>query len=290
MAIQAQLYNSENIGFPFCGSSSTSPQDWMMMMPTTATTAAVAVENPFCVGGVGGGFNQFCFNTQQKQQIHQFQNHHHHQQQKQSLYFENSISVEDEKQRLEIDHYIRSQNEKLRLLLQEQRKQQLEMILKKIESKASTLLRQKDGEIIKVNNRAMELEILLKKLEMENQAWQRMALEYESMVFSLNNTLEQMREKATASCFLFNNNNGGGGGAGVAEDAESCCDVEEDHNHELEEEEEKWKLCKRCNSGDLCVVFLPCRHLCSCKACDAFLDSCPVCLAPKKASIEVLID
>ncbi|KAK3193887.1 hypothetical protein Dsin_025197 [Dipteronia sinensis] len=167
------------------------------------------------------------------------------------------------------------------------------MILKKIESKASTLLRQKDGEIIKANNRAMELEILLKKLEMENQAWQRMALEYESMVFSLNTSLEQMREKATASCFFFNNNNNNGGGA---EDAESCCDVEEDH-HELEEEEnrvigggEKWKLCKSCNSGNLCVVFLPCRHLCSCKACDAFLDSCPVCLAPKKASIEVLID
>ncbi|KAI9182643.1 hypothetical protein LWI28_027464 [Acer negundo] len=251
------------------------------------TTAAVAVENPSCGGGVGGGFNQFGINIQQ---IHQFQNHHHHQQQKQSLYFENSTSVEDEKQRQETDHYIRSQNEKLRLLLQEQRKQQLEMILKKIESKASTLLRQKDGEIIKANNRAMELEILLKKLEMENQAWQRMALEYESMVFSLNNTLEQMREKAIASCFFFNNNNNGGG-AGVAEDAESCCDVEEEDHHELEEEEEeKWKLCKRCNSGDLCVVFLPCRHLCSCKACDAFLDSCPVCLAPKKASIEVLID
>lgn len=179
-------------------------------------------------------------------------------------------------------------------MLQEQRKQQLEMLLKKLEVKTSTLLRQKDEEIAKATNRAMELEILLKKLEMESQAWQRIAQENESLVYSLNNTIEQLREKGSC-CF----NNG-------AEDAGSCCNLpEEDEETERNrgrncsinsgenKEERKRKMtivnvCKGCNSGDSCVLFLPCRHLCSCKKCQAVLQSCPVCLAPKKASIEAL--
>ncbi|KAJ0009992.1 hypothetical protein Pint_34308 [Pistacia integerrima] len=324
MAIQAQLYSENNnvgygFGFALCGSS----QDWMM-------------ENGNgngCCGVGNGGFNQFCFETQQKQlqqqqhfyqlqnQQHQRNNittsqslcfdtnsanflknssnsntntYHHHQ----SMPFSQTMALQVEKQRQEIDHYIRSQNERLRMVLQEQRKQQLGMLLKKLEVKASTLLRQKDEEIAKATNRAMELEILLKKLETESQAWQRIAQENELMVYSLNNTIEQLREKGSC-CF----NNG-------VEDAESCCDLPEREKEEETErnragncidcgenkDEERTRkmmimvnVCKGCNSGDSCVLFLPCRHLCSCQNCEAFLESCPVCLTPKKASIEALI-
>lgn len=184
------------------------------------------------------------------------------------------------------------------MVLQEQRKQQLGTLLKKLEVKTSTILRQKDEEIAKATNRAMELETLLKKLETESQAWQRIAQENESMVYSLNNTIEELREKGSC-CF----NNG-------VEDAESCCDFPEREEEEEEternrggncidcgenKEEERTRkmmmvnVCKGCNSGDSCFLFLPCRHLCSCKNCEAFLESCPVCLTPKKASIEALI-
>ncbi|XWS67731.1 hypothetical protein CRYUN_Cryun04dG0030600 [Craigia yunnanensis] len=304
MAIQAQLY-SDNIGFPLCGS-----QDW--------------IDN-----GCGGGvFNQFCFSLQQKSQLHQLQQQQqlqqlqNQQQRNQSLYFDNSLvpsSLKNnnndissresmmygqtlvsqvEKQRHEIDQFIRSQNERLRLLLQEQRKQQVALLVKKIEPKASILLRQKDEEIVKATNKTMELQILLKKLEMENQAWQRVAQENEAMVVSLNNTLELLREQASC-CF----NNG-------VDDAESCCEVNRegmeaeenrgfafaghvaDHGQEQDEERTRkmtTMVCKCCNSRNSCVLFLPCRHLCSCKDCATFLDSCPVCRTAKKASIETLI-
>lgn len=188
------------------------------------------------------------------------------------------------------------QNEKLRLVLQEQRKQQVGTLLKKIESKATALLRQKDEEIARGVKRTMELQDLLKKLETENQTWMRAAQEKEAMVVSLNSTLEQMRERA--SCCPTN---------GAAEDAESCCDVEERENTAAAEDEEEegdssdveqrrlkkkaktTMVCRGCNSRSSCVLFLPCRHLCSCKACEAFLDSCPVCQTVKKASIEALI-
>lgn len=170
--------------------------------------------------------------------------------------------------------------------MQQQRKQQLAGLLKKIESKTLTLLRQKDEEIARAANRTMELEDFLRRLEAENEAWQRVAQENEAMVVSLNNTIEQLKESAPCG---FNNG---------AEDAESCCDVNTEREEQEEAEENRgWyaveqregMVCKSCNHQSSCVLFLPCRHLCSCKACEALLDYCPICRSQKKASIEALI-
>ncbi|OAY37365.1 probable BOI-related E3 ubiquitin-protein ligase 2 [Manihot esculenta] len=292
MAVQAQ--------FPLSGS-----QDW--------------VENGY---GDGGGFNQlYCYYLQQEQQKQQLQQCNiqmiqNQLQKNQNLCFDNSFtgssssslntsnyqtsmaysqcfSDDDEKQRQEIDHFIRLQNERLRLFLQEQRKQQLASLMKSIESMAMPLLRQKDEEIAQAAQRITELEDFIKRLEMENQLWQRVAQENEAMVISLNNTIEQLREKGL---FCFENG---------AEDAESCCDMNREEEAEeksrvfvddnVTEEEERARkkmmtmVCRGCNSRNSCILFLPCRHLSSCEACETFLDSCPVCQAPKKATIEALI-
>ncbi|CAL1388596.1 unnamed protein product [Linum trigynum] len=209
----------------------------------------------------------------------------------------NSLAAYEQKQRQEIDHYIRVQNERLRLMLQEQRKQQLALLLKTIESKATVLLRQKDEEIARAAKRATELETFLRRLEMENQAWQRAAKENEAMAISLSHTLAQVRENSSLMMMNNNNNNnmngGFGGGGEVADDAESCCREKGDEEEEGEKEETTsggyGVVCKSCNSRGACVLFLPCRHLCSCRACDGFLDRCPLCQTPKKASIEALM-
>lgn len=277
MAIQAQMYSSDNLGFPLGGGS----QDWM--------------DN-------GCGFNDFSFNLQQQQQQQNQQQEPQYlqylqlQQRSQNLFLQNSLKNNDnnnnhqsmvfsqgmaaqmEKEKQEIDMFISLQNERLRLGLLQQRKQQLQSILKKYESKAQIMLRQKDEEIAKAVNRTVELEDFLRRIEVESQTWQRVAKENEAMVVSLNSTIEQMRESA---CFFSN---------GV-EDAESCCETGENRGvYEEQEENDKGgkMICKSCNSGNSCVILLPCRHLCSCKACEVFLDSCPVCRMVKKASIEVL--
>lgn len=278
MAIQAQLY-SENHRFP---------SDWM--------------DN-------GCGLNDFCFNLQQKQQLQnmpqqQLQNQQHI---NQNRFYENSLLVPTlknttptpttttnnrfsmafsqniasqlDKQRQEIDQYLRLQNERLRFVVQEQSKKDLAVLLKKIESRALVLLKQKDAEIAKATKRRMELENFLRRLEMENQAWQRVATEHEATIVSLHNTIERVRENANG-----------------AEDAESCCgDNIEEETGEGEVgvsgygEQGKMMVCRSCNSRSSCILFLPCRHLCSCKACEAFLDSCPVCTTKKMGSIETLI-
>ncbi|KAL4364144.1 hypothetical protein GQ457_04G001360 [Hibiscus cannabinus] len=251
MAVQAQLY-SDNIEFPLWSS--------------------------FDCGGIGtvagnGGFNQFCFEFGHQQQ--QVQN--------QNLCFENreAMASQDEKQRHdEIDEFIRSQNERLRLLLQEQRKQHVAVMVRKLESKATVLLGQKDEELAKARNRTMELQNLVNKLEMENQAWQRVVRENEAKVVSLNNTLEQLQQQQNQAGCCFNNGVG---------DAESCCEETEERENRGFVEATTTMVCKCCNSRGSCVLFIPCRHLSSCKDCAAFLDCCPVCSTAKKASIEALI-
>ncbi|KAL8109752.1 putative BOI-related E3 ubiquitin-protein ligase 2 [Apium graveolens] len=197
----------------------------------------------------------------------------------QSLNLSGTISAQMEKQRQEIDQFLSVQNERLRLALLEHKKQQVSMIIKRCESKALVLLRQKDEEIARALNKRLEVENMIRAMEIESQNWQRMAKENEAMVMSLNNTIEQLKENAV--CLSLNNN------GGADQDAESCCD--DNRGVEIPENEQQRRICRSCYSCDSCVIFLPCRHLASCKACDAFLDTCPVCGMAKKSRIEALI-
>lgn len=283
MAIQSQLY-SENFGFGLGGRGVVSQDNY--------------VENGFGMNG-----DVYLNLQQQQQQFMEFQQQQQEQkfqfflqQKNESLCFEKSgfgpknhselmnfsgtILAQMEKQRQEIDQFISVQNERLKLALLEHRKQQISTILRKLESRAAFLLRQKDEEIAKHLNKRIEFENMIRAMEIECQTWQRVAKENEAIVMSLTNTIEQLKQSDV--CLSLNNNNNG-----VAEDAESCCD----NNVEFQENEQEKKVmnvCRSCNSWESCVILLPCRHLCSCKACDAFLDSCPVCGMVKKSSIEVL--
>ncbi|KAK8582519.1 hypothetical protein V6N13_069296 [Hibiscus sabdariffa] len=231
--------------------------------------------------GAGAGFNPYGLSVQQlshlqqqRQQQQQFQclqNLQERNQNLESMMFSQSTMVSRvEKERNEIDQFIESENERLRSVLQQQRKQQFAVLVKKVESRACALLGQKDEEIAKATTQTMELQNLLKRLEMERQAWQRVAHQNETVVSSLNNRLVRLREQASSR---FNN--------GI-DDAESCCECQG-------EEERTTMVCKCCYLRRSCVLFLPCRHLCSCKDCAVFLDSCPVCRTAKQGSIEALV-
>ncbi|KAL2459802.1 Rho GDP-dissociation inhibitor 1 [Forsythia ovata] len=69
-----------------------------------------------------------------------------------------SLVSQIDKQRLQIDQFVTLQNDRLRLALEEQRKQQISYFLKK----SQVLIQQKDEEIIKAVNKAMELEEFMK--------------------------------------------------------------------------------------------------------------------------------
>ena len=154
------------------------------------------------------------------------------------------------------------------------------VVVRKLEEKAMQLLREKDEELAKATKKTYELEEIVRKMEIENQEWQRLAAENEAMVLSLNNTLEQMKDHAywvaSASC-----------SSNVLDEAESCCNF--NNYREEHKEKEEMVLCKVCKSGKSCILMLPCKHLCCCKGCEALVDVCPVCESPKVGSIEALI-
>ncbi|CAN6203589.1 unnamed protein product [Urochloa humidicola] len=45
-------------------------------------------------------------------------------------------------------------------------------------------------------------------------------------------------------------------------------------------------VCKVCTSELTCMLLLPCKHLCVCKACEACLTACPICGSVKDDAIE----
>ncbi|CAH8387398.1 unnamed protein product [Eruca vesicaria subsp. sativa] len=183
-----------------------------------------------------------------------------------------------ERQKQEIDQFIRVQNERLSYVLQEQRKQEMETILRKMEAKALVLMTRKEEEMSRALSKNMELEDLLRKMEMENQTWQRMARENEEMVATLNSTLEQARERAAAATCQNE-------AAGAAEDEGSCCGGDGFPGEKM-----SGGCCWNCGSdGETRVLFLPCRHLCCCTGCEDGLVVCPMCTTPKKNRIEAFL-
>ena len=161
---------------------------------------------------------------------------------------------------------------RLRYALQQQRKQQLGTILKSVESKVSSLIRQKEEDLARATKKTMELEVWLRKVELESEQCQRVAREKEAMVVDLSNSLEQIRGRLA----MANNE---------VPDAESFCCGSSDR--EQDQESQNRMVCRGCNSRSSCIIFLPCRHLCSCKSCEPYLGFCPVCKSVKQASMEV---
>ncbi|XP_010911797.1 E3 ubiquitin-protein ligase BOI [Elaeis guineensis] len=185
-----------------------------------------------------------------------------------------------EKQRDEIDQYLLLQSNRLRAALHLQRKQHTASLLRRLESKTSFLLIQKESELARARKRTVELEACLKRAEEERETWQRIAKEKEAIAVGLNHALEQVCQPCFSST---------GGSSPEVEAATASCS-----GHPLAMEEPRavmgMGLCKACGSRESRVLLLPCRHLSACDRCEAFLDACPLCGSIKAGSVEVFLD
>ncbi|GFZ10449.1 hypothetical protein Acr_21g0010480 [Actinidia rufa] len=175
-----------------------------------------------------------------------------------SVAFSQSLPTLLEKQSQEIDWALYLQNERLKTTLQAESRQQLLFLLQRYESKLTILMSQRNENLSIATKKTKYLEQCLIKIEMDKQNWQRKAKENEAKVTELNNTLIRVTER----------------------EAESFCG---------ESKMMMKNCCKVCSSRRSCVMLLPCRHLCSCKSCEAFVGLCPVCESVKEASMEVFL-
>lgn len=150
--------------------------------------------------------------------------------------------------------------------MQEKTRQHI-VLLQTYESRIKNLMRQKEQDLEMARNRRLELQKFLIKAEAEAQAWQKKAMENEAMVLDLNNRINQVKQSEE-----------------IQQDEESSTDPSIIRDCKFQK-----VACKLCNVQRQSIVFLPCRHLCSCRACESFLELCPVCESVKQGIMEVFL-
>lgn len=186
-------------------------------------------------------------------------------------------------QGVEIDALVRVETERMRAGLEVARRRHVRALVSAAERAASGRLRAAEAALELARCRNATLSERLGQISAEGQAWIGVAKSHEAVAAGLRATLDQLLQSPCAAAAE------GQAGEGDAEDARSCC-YETPAGEEGQAASNKSRAaCKACGEGESCVLLLPCRHLCLCPACDAAVDTCPVCAANKNASLHVLL-
>lgn len=186
-------------------------------------------------------------------------------------------------QGVEIDALVRVETERMRAGLEVARRRHVRALVSAAERAAAGRLLAAEAALELARCRNATLSERLGQISAEGQAWIGVAKSHEAVAAGLRATLDQLLQSPCAAAAE------GQAGEGDAEDARSCC-YETPAGEEGQAASNKSRAaCKACGEGESCVLLLPCRHLCLCPACDAAVDTCPVCAANKNASLHVLL-
>jgi E3 ubiquitin-protein ligase BOI-like protein len=160
----------------------------------------------------------------------------------------------------------------MKFILQNQRELQV-AAFRNMEICLHRIIKRKDEEIAIAIKKKQEMEKLLRRQEAEKKELKRIAEKRGVMVIALHTKLKE--EKKRARMLLEN-------------DVESCCDKNEEARAEKRiRRENDMMFCQKCKENSPSVLFLPCRHICSCQPCEALLEDCPICGMTKKGVIEI---
>lgn len=174
------------------------------------------------------------------------------------------------------------QAERMRAGLEVARRRQIRALVSVVERAAAGRLRAAEAALELARCRNAKLSERLRQVSAEGQAWIGVAKSHEAVAAGLRGALDQLLQQSPAACAV----------EGDAEDARSCCfetpNAGDDDAAGMMSKASA-SACKACGEGESCVLLMPCRHLCMCLACDAAVDTCPVCAATKNGSLHVLL-
>nr|XP_043617801.1 BOI-related E3 ubiquitin-protein ligase 1-like [Erigeron canadensis]XP_043617802.1 BOI-related E3 ubiquitin-protein ligase 1-like [Erigeron canadensis] len=194
----------------------------------------------------------------------------------------NSVKMEMDRQKEFIDHYVKIQEQNIAKGIRELNQKHTALLLNTLEKQVTRKLSEKDIEIVNMNRRNMELGLKIKQLAMEAQTWHYRAKYNESVVNALKNNLQQVIAQQPLQ------GKEEGFGDSEVDDAASYTNI-----NALGNPNQTFSMkplnCKACNGKAVCVLLLPCRHLCLCKDCEALTDICPVCQATRNETVHVFM-
>lgn len=187
----------------------------------------------------------------------------------------NSIKLEMDRHKELLDHYVKVQEENMAKGIRELNQKHTASIINTLEKEVGKKLREKEMEIENMNRKNMELVLKVKQVAMEAQSWHYRAKYNESAVNALKNNLQQVIAQKPVE---------GKEGYGDSEidDTASYTNINATNQTMA-------LNCRACNAKEVCVLLLPCRHLCLCKDCQVFTENCPVCQATTTESVHVFM-
>ncbi|KAI7758435.1 hypothetical protein M8C21_001273 [Ambrosia artemisiifolia] len=196
----------------------------------------------------------------------------------------NSIKLEMDRQKELFDHYIKVQEENFVKGIRELNQKHTALLLNTLEKEVKRRISEKDVEIVNMNQRNMELGLKIKQVAMEAQSWHYRAKYNESVANTLKNNLQQVIAQMPAQ-------GKEGYGDSEVDDAASYTNANDALGNPIPNQTFSMKPlnCKACNGKEVCVLLLPCRHLCLCKDCEVFVENCPVCQTSRTESVHVFM-
>ncbi|KAI9124965.1 hypothetical protein K1719_003581 [Acacia pycnantha] len=202
-----------------------------------------------------------------------------------------NIRTELYRQKQELDQYIQLQKEQLSKGLRDMKQKHTASLLTAIDKGVSKKIREKEVEIENMNRKNRELAEKIKQVALEAQNWHYRAKYNESVVNVLRNNLQQAISQGVEQ-------GKEGFGDSEVDDAAStidpnnllsCHGVTMKSAGKKQQGSEEHMFCRACKVKEVSMLLMPCRHLCLCKDCDAFLNVCPVCQMMKSASVQVFL-
>ncbi|KAL9227460.1 hypothetical protein vseg_003145 [Gypsophila vaccaria] len=197
----------------------------------------------------------------------------------------NNLQTEIVRQSAELDQFIKMQEENMRKGVAELKHRHTMSLLNALEKDVNCKIREKDAEIESLNLKNKALVDKIRQLSVEVQSWHYKAKQNESLVNALRTNITQVFRQGAPCVKEYCDEN-------MVDDATSSCNQNRlDHVNSVQvppsASPRETMKCKACNAKEVCVLVLPCRHLCLCTDCEGSVEICPVCQAKKAGSLQV---
>lgn len=202
-----------------------------------------------------------------------------------------NIHNELERQKEDFNQYIKIQEEHLLKGVRDMNHRHTASFLTTIEKGIGKKLKEKDLEIENMNRKNRELVERIKQVATEAQNWHYRAKYNEQIVNVLKNNLQQAISQGAEQ-------GKEGFGDSEVDDAASYIDpnnylsIQAGTSKSVMRNQKGTKenmLCRACKAKEVCILLMPCRHLCLCKDCNAFITACPVCQVMKTTGVLVFL-